>query len=425
MATVSSVQEALRYTYGVNKVLYLFNEESVTWACHSSNKKQLGGRGQFIMPLWVKNPGAFTGIVEGGSLPSALQPDTTEATFGLQEYVATYDVTWKLIQDARTDKFAFERAIQMLDSGLKRRIFRNLNSDLIGTGKGELGVLPAADNQVTVTLNTPFRGEVGMVVDVMDLSDDDTKLADSVTVTAVLPLTNEVTLSGAPAGTAAGDYIVIQDTTDASLNGGVALHTDGLMGVISDANPATIVGNFGNINRSTAGNEFWQAAVLSNSGVNRPFTEDLGIQAQDSVRLKGGGVLDRWLTNLPITRRYHEMLRAETFATYSSPQAIGGGLGRKGGKAPENGKTPYEFSGIAWHVDPYFYANTIIGQDSSAFYLGVGENEVPRPISEIFDNIPFFRQTTSATFEVAWYYQMQLLSDNPAAGVKISDVAES
>ena len=58
-------------------------------------------------------------------------------------------------------------------------------------------------------------------------------------------------------------------------------------------------------------------------------------------------------------------------------------------------------------------------------FLGVGENEVPRPISEIFENVPFFRQTTSATFEVAWYYQLELLSDNPAASVKITDVAES
>ena len=50
---------------------------------------------------------------------------------------------------------------------------------------------------------------------------------------------------------------------------------------------------------------------------------------------------------------------------------------------------------------------------------------IRRPISEVFDNVPFFRQTTSATFEVAWYYQMQLLSDNPAAGVKVVDIAES
>src|SRR5574341_1242750 len=119
--TVSNVQEALKYGYGENKVLYLFNEESPTWAILSKVKKQVGGRGQFIMPIMVQNPGAFSGISEGGTLPSGLAPDTAEATFALQEYVAVYDLTWKLIEDARTDKFAFQQAVQMLEEGLRRR----------------------------------------------------------------------------------------------------------------------------------------------------------------------------------------------------------------------------------------------------------------------------------------------------------------
>ena len=80
---------------------------------------------------------------------------------------------------------------------------------------------------------------------------------------------------------------------------------------------------------------------------------------------------------------------------------------------------------MPWYADPYFNANVIIGLDTNHFFLGVGDNDVPRPISEVFDNVPFFRQTANATFEVAWYYQMELLSDNPAAGVQIQDVAES
>jgi hypothetical protein len=83
----------------------------------------------------------------------------------------------------------------------------------------------------------------------------------------------------------------------------------------------------------------------------------------------------------------------------------------------KDGKTPYQFSGVDWHVDPFFNANTVIGLDTSHFFLGVGDNEVPRPISEIFDNVPFFKTTSSATFDVNFYYQMELLSDNPAAGV--------
>jgi hypothetical protein len=85
----------------------------------------------------------------------------------------------------------------------------------------------------------------------------------------------------------------------------------------------------------------------------------------------------------------------------------------------------YDFSGVNWHFDPFFEANTIIGFDKDHFYIGHGENELPAPISKIFPDKPFFKDTSSATYEVLWYWQGQLLTDNPAAGVKISDVAES
>jgi hypothetical protein len=424
MASVSNVLEALKYTYGANRVAYLFNQESVIWNILSRVKKPMGGRGQFILPILTQNPGAFTGVSEGGAFPTALQPDTTEATFSLQEYVAVYDVSFKLIQDARNDKFAFQTAIQMLDEGLKRRIFKNLNSDLIGTGKGELFTITGADAGTVVTSAYLPRVEKGMVVDVMDLTDDDAKVGDSLTVEAVDPIARTVDLSGALTGEAAGDYGVIQDTTD--VTGGQCEHSFGLLGIIDDANPAAVVGNFGNINRSTAGNEFWESVVLSNGGTNRPLTEDLLLQALDAAREKGGTSLSHFISNLAIVRRYHEILAAERFVSLSSPSAIGGGIGRKKMSADsKDGATPYEFSGIPWHVDPYFTNNVVVGLDTSHFFLGVGENEVPRPVSEIFDGTSFFTETANTTFEVRWYYQMQLLSDNPAAGVKIEDVAEA
>jgi hypothetical protein len=81
LATTSNVIEALRYTYGAQRVLYLFNQESPTFNMLSKVKKPVGGRGQFLMPILSQNPGAWTGITEGGALPTALQPDTTEASF--------------------------------------------------------------------------------------------------------------------------------------------------------------------------------------------------------------------------------------------------------------------------------------------------------------------------------------------------------
>src|SRR3990167_11083933 len=103
--TTTDIIESLKYVYGVNKVLNIFNYESPTWKMLGKVKKPMGGRGQFIMPILVSNPGVFKGIAQGGSLPTATAPDTTEATFSLHENVGIYDMTWKLIQDSTKDKF--------------------------------------------------------------------------------------------------------------------------------------------------------------------------------------------------------------------------------------------------------------------------------------------------------------------------------
>lgn len=421
--TTTAVLESLKYSYGANRVAYMFNEESVAWNILSRVKKPMGGRGQFILPVITQNPGAFSGVVENGTIPTPLDMDTAEAMFRLHEYVASYNVSWKLIQDSRTDKFAFQQAVTMLDEGLKRRIFRNLNSDLIDDGRGRLAVITGTGTDTFTSAFLP-RLERGMVVDLMD-TDNDTRHGDSLTVTAVDPIARTFVLSASVSNEAAGDFVVIQDTLDDGETYN-SLHSNGLLGIIDNDDPSAVVGDYGGIDRGTAGNEYWESVVLSNAGVNRPLTEDLLLQALDAVREKGGGQLTHWISNLAIVRRYHEMLAAERFFALSSPGAIGGGIGRKKmGAESKDGATPYEFSGIPWHVDPYFTNNVIIGLDNSHFFLGVGENEVPRPISEIFEGVPFFKQGTTTSFQVEWYYQMELLSDNPAAGVKLEDIAEA
>ena len=429
MASTTDVIEALKYTYGVDQVLHLVNQEVVCWNMFQKMAKPVGGRGQFLMPIMVKNPGAWTGLAEGGTLPSNLDPDTTEATFSLTEFAGLYNMSWKLLQDARNSKFAFQTALKMMEAGFRRRVLKLLNADLISDGLGKLAVLPAADNDTTITVNALPSVDLGLVVDVMDASDNNTKIGDSRTVTAIDTANRTITISGASlSGTAAGDYFVIQDTVATSYS----YHTNGLLGIIDNADPPSPKGDFGGIDRGTAGNEFWESVVLDNSGTNRALTEDLMMQLEDNVREKGGASLNTYLSNLAVVRRYHELLREDTYFAMGSPRQFDGGVGvgREGGaqqkgKDGGDGRTIYRFSGKPWHVDPYLAANTIIGMDSKHFYIGHGENAVPRPVSEIFDNTPFFRQTSNTTFEVAWYWQGDLLSDNPAAGAKIEDIAES
>lgn len=441
MATATTdVTNVLRHTYGSDRVLYIACQEVPFYNVLKRMTKDVGGRGQFLLPILKQNPGGWSGITQGGTIVSPLSPATTEASYSLKEFTGSYDVTWKLIQDARKSEFAFVTAIKMLDEGLRRRIFRMIEADLISDGRGQLGALAAADNVDPINSRYLPRVEVGQVVDMMDDTDDDTALLANKTVTAVNPVTYDITLGTNAAGSAKHDYITIKNTVDISQNAN-ALHTFGILGLVSDKNPlsdtynstggSTVVGNIGGINRATAGNEFWQSVVLSNGGTLRAATEDLFLQAEDSVRVKGGANLTHWFSNLAIGRRYHEALRADTFYQLGSIGPISGGLGRanfKGAAAAgpdSDGKSPYEFGGVNWYFDPFFEANTIVGFDKSHFFLGVGDNEVPRPESEIFDGVPMLRQGTTASYQVVFYWQGQLMTDNPAAGVKIVDVAES
>lgn len=449
MAAVATtdVINALKYTYGADRVAYIASQEVPLWNVLSKQKKDLGGRGQFLIPILKQNPGSWTGIAQGGALPASLSPATTEASYALKEFTGIYEVSWKLIQDARSSKFAFQQAIQMMDDGLRRRIFRLLNADLLGTGRGELFSIASAQNSTTPTVSYLPRVEPGLSVDFVACSDDNTVhgTANSA-VTAVDVLARQVTLGNALSSSAANDYATLPSTVSTAVG---SLHMNGLLGVIAEVNPdkvlnssnaSTNISQIGAIDRGASpAPYYWIAPVFGNSGVNRSLTEDLILSAEDGVREKGGAKLSHWFMNLAIGRRYHEILRADTYFAMGAYKPISGGIGRVGDledsssssqdttsqAAKGDGKSPYNFSGVNIHFDPFFAANTVVGFDKEHFFLGVGENELPAPISDVFDNVPFFRQTANATFQVAWYWQGQLITDNPCAGVKIKDVAES
>src|SRR5262249_9489569 len=113
----------------------------------------------------------------------------------------------------------------------------------------------------------------------------------------------QLTLSGALAGSAAGDYATVADSVSVATG---SQHMMGIRAWLDTANPASVVGNAGGIDRTATGNKIWQSTVLSNSGTLRPLTEDLMLQAMDTTRERGGSVISDWMSNLPIVRRYHE-----------------------------------------------------------------------------------------------------------------------
>ena len=428
--STADILEALKYTYMGDRIAYLASLEVVLWNMLKRKNMLVGGRGQSLLPIRTANTGIFQGITQGGTLPTTrAQADTQEASYSLQEFYGAVNITWKLIQDAANDKFAFLRATDFVDTAFRARMFRLINADLLGTGLGELGVLPAVDDQATVTVNSMPLVDLGMVVDLMDASNNNTKIITAEAVLAVDVINNTITQTSAAAATAAGDYY----TAAGSVSTAGSLHMAGLLAWVSDANPESVVGNLGGIDRSTTGNDFWKATLLSNSGTNRPLTEDLLLTASNSVRKRGGKPVNKWISNGEIIQRYHEVLREDTFFALGQVKEFSSGVGvgrdESGMKQGENsdGGTVYRFSGVEWHQEMFFRANRVVGFNDEHFWIGHGENEVPQTLSEVFSegNVPFFTKTASAYFDIEYYWQAELLCDAPNASVQIQDIAQS
>jgi hypothetical protein len=426
-ASTTDVIELFRYTYADDRLAYIASEEIVMWNILKKKMAPQGGRGQWIKPIRTKNAGVFRGHTEGGAKTTRRsQPDTTEASFSLQEYHGIWDISWKMLQDARNDRYSFERAIEFMDESFRTRVFRLLNAELLGYGRGELGILPAADDQAAVTVRAMPMVDLGLIVDLMDASDDNTLLIDGQPVTAISIENREITTATTVAGSAAGDYYTVADTVSSS----GSLHLLGLLAWVSNANPAAVVGNLGGIDRTTPGNDFWNATVLANGGVLRPLTEDLILQGMDLARERGGKKITDFLSNLALIRRYHETLREDVFFAAGSLQLKGGiGLGRDedGMESGKNGtgETIYRFSGIPWRAEIFMDANRLVGIDRTSFHIAHGENEMPAPLSEIFDdNVPYFNPTSNTTFEVISYWQGELVCDAPANNFTVRDIAE-
>lgn len=429
--TTSSVVEALRYTENAEQLMLALNEESVAWDLLGDSGGRfvrLGGRGMNIESIVTQLPERISGITEGGSLPSAIAMDTAEAVFDAQPVVGVWETSWSLLMRAKRSRDAFKNAVALHQDTIRTAFTQEMSLELLDDGRGRLAILSAADNDTTQNNISGIPGvRKGMVLDNMD-TDDDTKHADSVSVSAVDVTVPNFTVSGAPSSTAISDYWCREDTTDDSVND--ALHLVGLLGVVSNADPPAVVGDYAGIDRGTAGNEFWEAVVLSNGGTNRSMTADLLLQAQHVRRQAGAGSARRdfnrmaYLTNQAVERRYVELFDAIRVADVGAG-AFSGDVGPKDSVSAK-GQSAFSFSGIPIHVDVFAPANTLFLLDLPTFAIGYVDSKVPRPIDEIFDGqVPFFRQTSSATFEKVWYYEAQLVCTKPRASAQIQDLAES
>ena len=206
---------------------------------------------------------------ESAVLPTAVNDSYLQPVHNLAYQYGKVLVTGPAAR-ASTGKLASAAALIQATKNMGKSFLREINRQMYGDGLGAIAIMPAADDQTTITFSLASaqyatasgRGDVrafnlnGARIDLIDATDDSTKLLDSRTVSAFTNAgSNTVTLTvsgAAPALTAAGDYLVREDALGSEFTG--------FAGIINTENPVAAVGNYGGITR--VGNSSWQSQIV-------------------------------------------------------------------------------------------------------------------------------------------------------------------
>lgn len=289
------------------------NGSSVLLSRLEKNEEDMGGK-QALVALHVGRNTGIGATGDGGALPTAGGQQYENAIYKAKYNYGRIQLTGPTIAAARKDKYAFIRATETELKGTVADMKDDINRQLFGDGTGTLAIVNGSPNSAGKTLTVDSPGTMyfgkGMIIDIVDPSSTTAgsgaarSLSTGLTVVTKTSSTS-ITLSDfIPAATADNDWIVRK--------GNYLNEMMGIKGIISDSNPhstATAL-NVGGICRSTAGNEFWKANVVSNSGTARKLTLDLMQYAWDMGEEEGGEVT-LILTSRTQRRKYLALVKAD------------------------------------------------------------------------------------------------------------------
>ncbi len=217
--------------------------------------------GNFVIAVHrTRNNAAAIGRAEGGTLPTAGQQGFVRAIVPIKQLYSRINVSGKAIAATRSNKGAFLKALESEMKYVMTDTKRGLNRQLNGDGTGALAYWTGADDTSGTNVDdnlgngTTQLGVGSVTVDVIDASDNSTKVGDSIVLTrgAVSTASTAVTWTGTVSGSADGDYAVLEDT--------LGYEMTGIQAVINDANPTLLSGGLHGLAVATYPD--WKSIVL-------------------------------------------------------------------------------------------------------------------------------------------------------------------
>jgi hypothetical protein len=306
-------------------------------------------------------------------------------------------VTGPVIKASRNNKGAFLKAVDAEMKGMVKDLKNSVNRQLFSDGSGTLTETNTSTATVNILVDSTKFLKVGMMVEIILASDHTaTPLMAAQAITAITAGTSFTVGTLDTAGLA--DIVVLQGTVDNDLWG--------LQAIVSASNPSS--GNFGGINRSAAGNEFWQASEVSDDTTK--FSLLLMQQSIDTADIEGEGDIGLIVTSHAAKRRYGDDL------VNNKRYPAGGEITLDGGfKALEFNGIPLVADKDAHTTGDPDLTNAMYFIDTnSMFFIEMNGWEWMDK-----DGATLARITDRDSYEATLFRYFNLVSDQPNANVKL------
>jgi hypothetical protein len=256
---------------------------------------QVEGR-NYIVPLVAKKHKGVTSrsgaTKSANKLPTASRQTYEVASFAMKYHYGRIEIDGPTMRSSKSDSGSFARAVDIEMRGLSETMPMDLNRQLFGDGVNTLATCASTvTTSKTHYVDTTKFLEVGQIVTPYLLTSgtpatitSTVLTVESITDATTVVLSVSVTLTTTTYGLfSEADQTV---TTATPVRNGMS----GLMAMCITSNVTFMGASLGNIDRSTAGNEFWHGNHLHNSGTLRSLTIGLMQQGMmESGKNKFGG----------------------------------------------------------------------------------------------------------------------------------------
>lgn len=268
---------------------------------------QFAGR-RWVIPAHTQRNEGVGAISEGGALPVAGQQGYTDLIDSLKHNVGVIRISRFAIDLSNRSPGVFLRLLKAETEGMTRDLRKDVNRQAYGNQTGTLAAV-TADGANTVTVDSVQYLRVGMVIDLIDVTND-TALATARTITRIVAATKIVTYSGADVTATTNHRLCRTGNWKKEINGlSVLVNNTGTVHSVDSTQPAN----------------FWWVSQVQNAGGNA-FSEDLGQQVLDGVGSSGNGETEIILTTRGIRRRYVNQLKSQKRFTDNMSTVLHGGF---------------------------------------------------------------------------------------------------